>query len=199
MAQRRLTTDQTRASILTAARELLANPCGISAFTMEAVAKQARVARMTVYYQFQSKRGLVEALFEDVARRGNAAGVKEAFREHDPRDALQEFVTRLAQFWSSDRLIIRRLRHVAALEPDIHEVLRARDDRRRHGLRIILQRWFREQGRANPDELDELVHVLQTLTSFETYDQLAGTGSSPDRVAALLWRLVVSITKWHSS
>ncbi|PYX90611.1 MAG: hypothetical protein DMG68_01190 [Acidobacteria bacterium] len=85
MAHRDLAAEQTRARIMRAARELLSDPAGISAFTIEAVSKQARVARMTVYYQFQSKRGLLEALFDDVARGGEMARLKDAFREPDPR------------------------------------------------------------------------------------------------------------------
>lgn len=193
MAQRQLTAEQTRTRIIRAARELLANPSGISGFTVDAVAAQARVARMTVYYQFRSKRGLLDAVFDDVARRGEVVRVKDAFREVDAHDALQEFVTRMVHFWSSDRLIIRRLRNLAALDPEIEEGLRARDDRRRHGVRIILERWLRERDCANPGELEEMAHVLQMLTSFETYDQLGGIGDSPETVAALLWKLVVRI------
>src|SRR5438105_2396078 len=143
MAHRDLAAEQTRARIMRAARELLSDPAGISAFTIEAVAKQARVARMTVYYQFQSKRGLLEALFDDVARGGEMARLKDAFREPDPRKALDEFIARFVFFWSSDRLIIRRLRSLGALDPEIDEGLRARDDRRRHGLQVIFGRLFR--------------------------------------------------------
>ena len=189
MARRRLATDQTRDRIIAAARELLSNPRGISAFTIEAVAEQANVARMTVYYQFESKRGLLEALFEDVTRRGDLARLKDAFREHDPHDALQEFVFRLVYFWSSDRLIIRRLRSLGNLDPEIEAGLRARDQRRRHGLRLVVGRIFKESDRT-PDKLEATTDIPHTLMSFEVYDHLAGNDCSAEAVAATVWRLV---------
>src|SRR5437868_652736 len=64
LGQRQTTIEQTRARIVAAARELLATPGGIAGFTIDAVAAQAGVARMTVYNQFASKIGLLEALFD---------------------------------------------------------------------------------------------------------------------------------------
>ncbi len=48
LGQRQATTEQTRARILTAARELLAESSGLSGFSIDAVAHKADVARMTV-------------------------------------------------------------------------------------------------------------------------------------------------------
>jgi AcrR family transcriptional regulator len=55
LGQRQVAADQTRAKILAAARNLLAAESGIAGFTMDAVAREAGVSRMTVYYQFESK------------------------------------------------------------------------------------------------------------------------------------------------
>jgi len=62
LGQRQATTEQTRARILAAARELLMARDGFNGFSIDAVAREADVARMTVYYQFGSKIGLLEAL-----------------------------------------------------------------------------------------------------------------------------------------
>src|SRR5262249_35010278 len=64
LGQRQAAAEQTRARILAAARELLVASAGFSGFSVEAVARQAGVARMTVYYQFGSKPGLLEALYD---------------------------------------------------------------------------------------------------------------------------------------
>ncbi len=45
---------------------------GLFGFTVDAVAREAGVARMTVYYQFGSKAGLLEAIFDSLAVRGGA-------------------------------------------------------------------------------------------------------------------------------
>ena len=48
---------------------------------MEAVARVADVSRLTVYYQFDSKAGLLEALYNYIARRGEMERLAEVFRK----------------------------------------------------------------------------------------------------------------------
>ena len=69
LGQRQVLAEQARERILTATRELLMTSNGFSGFSMEAVARQAFVARMTVYHQFGSKIGLLEALCDSLAGR----------------------------------------------------------------------------------------------------------------------------------
>ncbi|HEY3620504.1 MAG TPA: helix-turn-helix domain-containing protein, partial [Candidatus Sulfotelmatobacter sp.] len=69
MGQRQAAANKTRKRILAAARKLLLAK-NFSEFTMEAVARAADVSRLTVYYQFDSKVGLLEALYNYIARRG---------------------------------------------------------------------------------------------------------------------------------
>jgi len=68
--------------------------------------------------------------------------------------------------------------------------LRARDERRRAGLRVILRRLSERYGRPAPEKLDEAVDVAYTLTSFETFDMLAGPSRSPEDVAPVVRRIV---------
>src|SRR5262245_43869901 len=78
---RRAATGQTRARTIAAARELLTAENGISAFSIEAAARQAGVARMTLYYQYGSKTGLLNALFDDLAARGGLEQMASVFHE----------------------------------------------------------------------------------------------------------------------
>src|SRR5205807_3910390 len=105
---------------------------GFSGFTIDAVARQAGVARMTVYYQFGSKLGLLEALFDDLAARGQMQQLATAFQQPDPVVALAEYIAVFGHFWTSDRRMIRRLHGVAALDPEVELGLRAREERRRN-------------------------------------------------------------------
>src|SRR6266566_3442764 len=93
LGQRQASTDQTRARILSAARELLMSSQGFSGFSIEAVARQADVARMTIYHQFGSKIGLLEALFDSLATSGGMEHLARAFRHPEPLDALMEDIT----------------------------------------------------------------------------------------------------------
>jgi len=188
MDRRQATTAETRARILTAARELLM-ASGVAGFSVEAVAQKADVARMTVYYQFGSKLGLLEALFDELASQGGMEQLAGAFQRPDPLEALSAFIATFARFWASDRLVMRRLRGLASVDPDLEQGVRARDERRRQGARIILRRLAQEHGKPAPRSLDEMVDVLFTLTSFETFDTLAGPDRSPVDVAPLVDRL----------
>jgi AcrR family transcriptional regulator len=189
LGRRQEATEQTRASIIAAARELLAASAGFSAFTIDAVARQAGVARMTIYYQFGSKVGLLEALSDDLAARGHMERLADAFRRPEALDALGQLIAAFARFWGADRLATRRLRALAALDTDFAQVVRARDERRREGLRVITRRIAVEHGRPPVEYLDEAIDVLFTLTSFETFDALAGDAHTPEDMVPVVERL----------
>jgi AcrR family transcriptional regulator len=193
LGQRQATTDQTRARILAAARELLAEAGGIAAFTVEAVARQADVSRMTVYYQFGSKAGLLEALFDQLATTGGLPqAAVAALDQPDPLDALADYVAAFGRFWATERLVLRRLRGLAALDPELAQGVHARDARRRKGLELLAGRLADRYGHPPHDALAEAVVVLHMLTSFETFDALAGPDRSPQDVVGQVYRLAVA-------
>jgi AcrR family transcriptional regulator len=189
LSRRQEATEQTRARILTAARELLAADNGISAFSIDAVARQAGVARMTVYYQFDSRSGLLEALMDDLATRGQMERLALAFGRPELVDALDEFIAAFGHFWSGDRLTMRRLRSLAALDVEFEQAVRARDDRRRQGLRVIVQRVGEKEPSLTPAAVEEAIDLLFTLSSFETFDTLAGPARTPEDVTPVVQRL----------
>ena len=188
LGQRQANTEQTRARILSAARELLMESRGFSGFSIDAVARQADVARMTVYHQFGSKIGLLEALFDSLASHGGMEQLAGAFQQANPLAALDEYIRVFGRFWSSDRLVTRRIRGLAALDPDFEQAVRSRDEWRRKGLRVIVGRLAEHYGRpATP--LDEAVDMLYTLIGFECFDTLAGPTRSPEEVTPLVQQL----------
>ena len=189
LGQRQAATEQTRARIITAARELLVAGDGFSGFSIDAVARKADVARMTVYHQFGSKIGLLEALSDSLAAHGGMEQLATAFRRPEPLAALDEYITVFSRFWNADRLVMRRLRALAALDPDFEQVVRARDERRRQGLHVIVGRLVAQYGRPTPEAFDETVNILYTLLSFESFDTLAGPTRSIEEVAPVLRRL----------
>jgi AcrR family transcriptional regulator len=189
LGRRRDQIDENRRSVLDAARALLAEATTYSAFTVDAVAKRADVARATVYYQFGSKTGVLEALCDALAEAGHMAELATAFTEPDPLQAIVHFITVFARFWAADRLVMRRLRALAALDPDVGAVISARDDRNRTGLEIIVGRIA-----AHPDITmwappEDAVRTLHTLTSFETFDSLAGDDREPADAVRLITEL----------
>jgi AcrR family transcriptional regulator len=181
--------EQTRSRILGAARELLIATDGFSSFSMEAVARRADVARMTVYHQFGSKIGLLEAICDSLAASGGMEQMASAFSRPDPREALDEYIAVFGHFWESDRLLTRRLRGLAALDPEFEQVIRARDERRRQGLRVLVARLGEPHGHPGSPASDQVVDILYTLIGFEFFDTLAGPTRSLEDVVPIVARL----------
>jgi AcrR family transcriptional regulator len=182
LGQREASVDQTRERILVAARDVLATQ---DALTVDAVARAADVARATVYNQFTSKSGLLDALFDWLAQRGGLTTLPAVFMQADPDLALEAFITTFGVFWASDQLVLRRLRALAALDAELGVLVRARDEWRRGGLRRLLER----RGEARGD----IVDVLHVLTSFETFDTLIGEQRTPEEATRLLVRVALSL------
>jgi AcrR family transcriptional regulator len=189
LGQRETASQQTRARIVAAAIEVLREGDRLIEFSIDAVARRADVVRMTVYYQFGARRGLLEALFDELARRGLVDRLRVAYRRADPLDRLDGLVAAFGSFWASDRVVIRRLRSLAVHDPELDQALRSRDERRRGHMRNVAESLVDQRpGRSRPS-LDEVVSVLYTLTSFETFDTLAGPERRPDEVTTLVQRL----------
>ena len=190
LGRRQAAVDRTRARILRAARALLVSR-GSTEFSIEAVARGARVTRVTVYQRFGSRSKLLEALFDDLARRGGMWDLADAFRQPDPEAALARFVTTFARFWTAHRPIHRRLLALAALDPGLERTLRARQEWRRQGLRVIVGRLSERAGPSATE--DEAVDALFALTAFETFDLLAGPTRTPGDVAPIVLRIARAV------
>jgi AcrR family transcriptional regulator len=186
LGQRQHRSDETRERIVDAARQLLSARGGVTALTIDAIARQAGVARMTVYHQFASKQGLLQAIFDALAERGGIYDLENAFREEGALDALSSFIATFTRFWASDRLVFRRLHGLAAIDPDLGAVLHARQEWRREAL-VALLRKHQKGGGARPTK--RVVDVLYMLTSFETFDLLADDDFAAKRVAREIERL----------
>lgn len=189
MGQRQAAADKTRTRILAAARKLLLAQ-DFSGFTMEAVARTADVSRLTVYYQFDSRAGLLEALYNYIARRGEMERLPEVFRQgNDPLRTLNDFMKVFAEFWASDRNVIRRLHALAAIDAEIAQGLHARNERRRNGLRVIIERYCRSYPSLTALQEPVAIDTLHMLTSFETFDALAGGGRPFEEVVEIIRKM----------
>lgn len=177
MVARQAAADETRSRIVAAARALISAPGGIGAFTIDAVAAHAGVARMTVYHQFGSKTGLIEAVFDSLAivRRGVQQLVA-ALALADPAETLERFVRTFADVWQEDRLVIRRLGGLAALDPEFASVWNAREGRRREGMRQIATRVASSRRRRGAVDVDAATAALYAIISPEGFEAMAGPG-----------------------
>jgi AcrR family transcriptional regulator len=189
MEKRQAVGSQTRTRILEAARQVLSSESEID-LSMEAIARRADASRLTLYYQFNSRSGLLEALYDYLANRGNMGRRPEVFHEPDPAAAIDKLVSIFVGFWSSDPLALRRLRAMAVLDPEIAGGIHARDARRAQIAREILKRMSATRKKKFTEEqFSATTNMLSMLTSFETYDARASAGHGEKDIIAIITRL----------
>ena len=127
-----------RDRVIEAAAKLLREDASIARFSLDTVAKAAGVTRLTVYNQFGSRRGLLEAVFDDIARRGGLHEIADAMAMPGPLLALKTRIA-LRTALVRDRFmvatpftamtVVRVLRALPVeVRPRIHE-LRAQEHR----------------------------------------------------------------------
>jgi len=186
MRRRQVEVGKTRTRVLAAARGLLLVK-DFSGFSMEAVARKADVSRLTVYYQFESKAGLLEALYDYIAKRGHMEELRSVFgHNHDPLVTLHEFILVFMRFWASDRGVIRRLHALGMIDPEMGKGLQARNERRRQGVRTIVERYSNVYRTLTSIQEPIAVDAIHMLTSFETFDALAGSSRTLDDVMTII-------------
>ena len=170
----------TRTRLVAAATKLLRKASSGGDVSLEAVAKAAGVTRLTVYNQFGSRRGLLEAVFDERAREGGLLRLAEAVNDRDPRAALDRVVDIFCDFWSSDPSV-GHLHRIG--DPEFLEAIAARNERRRQVIAALV-------GRMEPKFADDaerdLIDVLFALTSYAMFGMLIVNGRSVDEVKALI-------------
>lgn len=179
--RRQAAAQATRVRIIEAARELLADPT-TAAFSIDAIADRADVARMTVYYQFKSKGNLLAALLDDFGQRANMRDIQTAFREPDPARALALLIETFGNLWKTQGAFVRRLNAMAVLDVDVDRVLRDRGGWRRKALAGIVGRVHK--GRT----ASEIIDMLYVLTSVDAYDMLTSARHSHKEAVTMLVR-----------
>jgi len=171
---------ETRTRLIAAALTILRETGGPS-LSLDAVAREAGVTRLTVYNQFGSRNGLLEAAFDAIAEQGNLPRLTEAMAMPEPRAALAQVVRIFCDFWMSHDGL-SGIFAAAAVDADLGAALAARNERRRGLLGILVDR----QGIADDQAKADIVDLLFTLTSFATFRSLRGENRSGDAVCALL-------------
>jgi AcrR family transcriptional regulator len=191
LGRRSETIEQTRQRILAATRELLARE-DYQQMSLDEVARAADVARATVYYQFGSKAGLLEAVVRHIQQRAGQSAVVDATVLRDPLDALRQAFLAGCRFWAAEHRLVQRLSGLAAVDAEVRRVLVDVQQDRLPLVTGLVQR-LDAAGRLSPDYPEpKAVDVLWLLSSFEAFDQLyTGRGMAAEEVAEALADLAV--------
>lgn len=164
-----------RGRVIEAAGRYLREEEAIASFSLDAVAKAAGVTRLTVYNQFGSRRGLLEAVFDEIARRGRLVRIKQAMAESDPRKGLTMLVEIFCSFWGSDPAIAR-LHDAMAIDQEFGQAVRERNERRRLAIAKLVDRIT---GGAAPEAARrDATDLIFALTSCAMFQMLTRTRSA---------------------
>jgi AcrR family transcriptional regulator len=167
---------QTRASVLKAARAQL-EAGGYPNLTMDSLATESGVTRQTVHNLFKTKTGVLEALFDQLALDGGMAQMgsvmSQGMQSGTEEALLVRFVKVFTTFWSRDRVLIRRIHGIGAVDPEFGRVVGARNQRRQMAATRIVERLELIDGNRRSGRRTRNVAALYALTSFEIFDSLA--------------------------
>jgi AcrR family transcriptional regulator len=188
LGRRQQTADETRARIIGAARTLLAEADGGRAFTIDGVAREADVTRVTVYQHFETKQRLLGAVLDQLATEGGLPGMRAALADAPPEQALDQVVATIVRFWASDRTLHRHLGALADIDPELRDIVHERRERRRATITLALSRVDPELTNS-PARMTEAVDAVFALTSPTMLDALAGQRRSVARITQIVQRL----------
>ncbi|MFC4048803.1 TetR/AcrR family transcriptional regulator [Actinomadura syzygii] len=164
---------RTRRGILDAARRHLV-ASGYHRLSLEDVAADAGVTRVTIYRHFESKLGLLDAVGEDLAQRsGLVAGMREAAGIGDPAAAFTAMVGELCRFWGTDPELLRRLISLSAVDPEAHQVVAGREDWRLRRIGGFGRRLADAERLQEPFGVRQATVVVGTVTGFPACDEIA--------------------------
>lgn len=174
--------DQSRAAILRAARmQLEAN--GYRQLTMASLAAESGVTRQTIHNLFGTKTAVLEALFDLIALDGGMAQMREVMTQASGAAMLEHFVKFFCGFWTKNRILLRRIHGIGAIDPELASVLEARNRRRLMAAAKITQKMGAER------EAGQQAATLAALTSFEFVSALAENCEDERQVEAIVLKL----------
>lgn len=181
--------EETDARIIDAAFAVLGRLAdGGEPFSLEAVARQAGVTRLTVHNRFGSRRGLLEAVFDRRSRDAGFHRLAEYMALPDPREAVFSVMAFFCDFWGSDHQGLGGLVASGAAETEFRQAMEERNERRRRVFTVLAAR-LAEGGVIPLARRKDVGDTLCALCSMSFYAALAVDGRTPDEVKALISRL----------
>ena len=171
--------DQSRAAILRAARTQL-EAKGYRQMTMSSLAAESGVTRQTVHNLFGTKAAVLEALFDVIALDGGMENMRDVMTQSSAETILERFIQVFCRFWAKNRLLLRRIHGIGAIDPEFGAVIEARNRRRlTAATRIVSKMGVRRQ-------MEQRAATLAALTSFEFFDALHESSLDGNHAAAIV-------------
>lgn len=164
--------EQTRTAVIEAVFERL-RKAPAERISVDQVAKDAGVARSTVYAIFGSRSGMFEAVGRELARRSGYEELLDAKHQPDARKHLRGGIRAGNAMFAANREIYRALHSMAQLDEDaVGGAVEAEEAERSRGMARLAGR-LAEQGLLRKGlSAADAAAILWVLTSFESFDLL---------------------------
>jgi AcrR family transcriptional regulator len=182
----------TRTRILDAAGRLTRER-GAGSWSMDVLAKEAGVARATVYEHFRSKRAVLNDLAATTARR--VAIDTPSGADTDPLRALRDTLAEVCRHWAAHEDTMQELRTLSAMTGATD----AGDSVDEAALRKLVD------GLSDAGQLrshwnsQDAVDALSVLTAYPTYERLRHNERTPEQIEAILAKLAIAVVAPGSS
>jgi AcrR family transcriptional regulator len=179
--------DATHARILGAAARL-SRERGVGRFSMDELAREAGVARATVYEHFRSKRAVLDELTSRTARDVSPGDVTEG-APSEPLAVLRGALRTSCRHWADNEMAASEARTLAAITgaPRSGDLVPL-------GLNKVVDALATNGHLRSHWSREEAVAALSVLTSFETFERLRAGGSrSATDVEAVLTKLAIAV------
>jgi AcrR family transcriptional regulator len=176
----------TRRAILEAAQRLFEKQ-GYAATTMAAIAEEARVALKTVYVAFESKSGVLRALW-NLRLRGDRDEVpiaqqdwyREVIEEPDPERQLRLNARNSRARKISIAALLDVIRSGALVEPEIEELWNRIESDYHDNQRVIAESLHKKKALQRDLDVDRATDILWTINHPNVWQLLTGRGWTPE-------------------
>jgi AcrR family transcriptional regulator len=141
--------------------------------SLDRIAAEAGVSRQTIYAQFGSKRGVLQALVEHIERESYGVGIREGLEGiHDPVYTLRNSIKHQANFFERNADLLRTFYAQAVSDSDFRAVWEDRLQERWDALNWLVEMLARDGKLAEGWTAKDATDWLWSLTGFRMYEEL---------------------------
>lgn len=163
---------QTRGRILVAAKKLFESE-GFECVTIEKIAQSGDVSIPTVYSLFQSKRGVLRALMDEVLPADQFdALVEMSIQEKSPEIRLSISAKIARQMYDAEKVQMNLFRGAVVLAPEFKELEKEREMRRYSRQEVTIKAMVREKSLAKGLSEAKARDILWAFTGRDMYRML---------------------------
>ncbi len=184
---------QTKERILQAAKSIFESE-GFENTTIEKIARTANVSIPTVYSLFQSKRGVLRALMDEVFPKDQFETLVEKSKEAlSPEERLLYSAKIARQIYDAERAQMEVFRGASVLSPEFKELEKEREMRRYDRQKITIKAMSEENSLARGISVNKARDLLWVFTGRDIYRMLViEQGWSSEEYEKWLGQLLVN-------